>query len=157
MSYLDHQRLRVRYGGLFGLSASGFRRRNPGIAELFPTADEVMLTLEGYYHKVGGSACILYEVPEMRFDVAEEGGELELALPNPKGGFVAVIIDVLASAPHEAETMLDDLFDTCGVVRAKPASVTAIVGLSPDDYMQRLKASMHFLATKLRNKPGQEV
>ena len=70
-------------------------KRKTSMGDLFPTADEVVLAMRGYFQKLGESASMIYEVPDMRFDVVDEGQVLELAMPNPKGDYIGVIVDVL--------------------------------------------------------------
>lgn len=149
MADFDRYRMRVKYKDFAGLSGCGFRNRATRLEDLFPTADEVVLAMKGCFHKLGGSASIIYEVPGMRFDVAESDRVLELAVPNPKGDYVGVIIDVLALDVHHAHGMMDDIEASCQIVPAKLSEVMGILEMSQEDYIQRLRDSVRFLTTEL--------
>ncbi len=53
------------------------------LADLFPTADEMILSMTAYFQKLDQSASIIYEVPDMRFNVVDNNRILELAVPHP--------------------------------------------------------------------------
>jgi len=147
---LDRYRLKIQYKGLEGLSEIGFKKHKALVADLFPTADELFLSMKAYFQKLGQSASIIYEVPEMRFEVVDSNRLLELALPNPRGDYMGLIIDVLALDIKNAQLMMDDIETTCGFVRAKLRDVMGIMEMSEDDYLRRLKDGMKLLANELR-------
>jgi hypothetical protein len=149
MANLDRYRMSVRYHGMYGFSAMGFKDRTTPLADLFPTADEVMLSMTGCFWRLDESAAMMYELGDLRFEVVVEDGELELALSNPNGGFVPLIIDVLAPDVEEARMMMEDIETTCGFVRAKLRDALAITETSEDAYLERLKESMRLLANEL--------
>ena len=150
MTNFDRLRMRVTYKGLDGLSACGFRSREVPLGELFPTADEVVLTMAGCFHKLGEAATVIYEVPDKRFDVASTDGVLDLAVSNPKGDHIGVIIDVLALDIHAAEGMMDDVTETCEIVPIKLSDAMGIMDIEEEDYLDRLRDSMRLLHTELR-------
>lgn len=150
MMDLNRYRIKVAYKGFEGLSEIGFKERKVPLDDLFPTADKVLLTMKGYYHRVGESASLIYEVPNVRFDVVETDRLLELAMENPRGDSVGVIIDILARDPADAQMMMDDIEATCGLVRAKFREAMGIMEMSEEDYMERLRYSMRLLANELR-------
>jgi hypothetical protein len=147
---LDRYRIRVRYKGLEGLSEMGFKRREVLVADLFPTADELILSMKAYFHRVDGSASIIYEVPGTRFNVAEDHQFLELAVPAAQGDYIGLIIDTLALDVSEAGLMMEDIETTCGLVRARFGDALGIMEMSEDDYVHRLRDSMRLLANELR-------
>ena len=114
-------------------------KRKTSMGDLFPTADEVVLAMRGYFQKLGESASMIYEVPDMRFDVVDEGQVLELAMPNPKGDYIGVIVDVLALDGRAARMMMDDIEETCEGVRARLSEAIGIMEISEEDYLQRLR------------------
>lgn len=120
------------------------------MSELFPTADEIVLAMEGCFQRVGPSATVIYEFPDFRFDVADSDHVLDLAVADPKGHYVAVIVDVLAFDIESADRMMNDIEETCQIVRAKLSEVIGIVESSEADYMRRLRDSMELLASELR-------
>ena len=150
MVHLDGYRIRVRYKGLEGLSQIGFKKQDARLEDLFPTADELVLSTKAYFHKLDESAALMYEVPNVRFGVVENNGILELAVPNPRGDYVGLIIDVLALDVTDTQMMMDDIERTCGFVRAKLRDAIGIMEMSEDDYVQRLRDSMRLLANELR-------
>ena len=79
MANLDRYRMTVRYKGLHGLSEIGFKKRDILLEDLFPTADKVVLSMAGSFHKLDEAAALMYEVPDLRFGVAESDHLLELA------------------------------------------------------------------------------
>lgn len=149
---LDRYSLKIQYRGLEGFSRIGFMNRKPPLGDLFPTADELILAMKAYFQKLDQSASIIYEVPEMRFDVADENRILELAVPNPHGESMGVIIDVLARDIRNAQLMMEDIETTCGFVRTKLREAMGIMEMTQDDYIQRLRDSMRLLANELRPK-----
>jgi hypothetical protein len=149
MANLDRYRMSVRYHGMYGLSTMGFKDRKTPLAELFPTADEVMLSMTGLFWRLDESAAMVYELADQRFEVIVEDGDFELALPNPNGEFVPLIVDVLARDLEEARLMMDDIETTCGLIRAKLRDTLGVTETSEDDYLDRLKESTRLLATEL--------
>jgi hypothetical protein len=149
MANLDRYRMSVRYREMYGLSAMGFKPRETPLADLFPTADEVMLSMTACFWRLDESAALMYEVPGQRFEVVAEDRQLELALPNPNGEFVALIVDVLAHDGQEAQIMLEDIETTCEFVPAKLRDALAITEIPEDEYLDRLKESMRLLANEL--------
>jgi hypothetical protein len=150
MANLDRYRLGVAYKGLRGLSEMGFKQRKTLLSELFPTADEVILSLAGYFWKLDEAAAVLYEVPDLRFEVVETDHVVELAVPNPSGDYTGLIVDVLAIDAEGARTMLDDIETTCGLVKAKLRDAMRMMEMSEEDCLERLKDSMKLLANELR-------
>jgi hypothetical protein len=150
MAHRDDYRIRVRYQGLEGLSQIGFKKQQVRLDDLFPTADELVLSMRAYFQKLDEAASLLYEVPDVRFGVAESNGLLEMAVPDSRGEYVGLIIDVLALDLGNATMMMDDIEKTCGCVRARLRDAMGIMQISEDDYMRRLKDSMKLLANELR-------
>ncbi len=150
MANFERYRLRVKYDGFKGLSGCGFRKRQPPLSELFPTSDEIVLGMRGCLHKVARAASIIYEVPDLRFDVVDANHVLELAVPDSKGQYFAMIVDVLAQDFDGAKRMLNDIEVACRIVRAKHSEVIGITESSKDDTLERLKESMELLAAELR-------
>jgi hypothetical protein len=146
----DLHRMKVGYHGLAGLSEIGFRNHTTAVADLFPTADEVVLSMRGYFCKWEQSASIVYEVPDLRFDVAESEHVLELAVPNPKGQSTGVIIDILALDPRDAAMTMQEIEAACGFIRARLSDAMRIMEISERDYLQRLKSSVRLLENQLR-------
>jgi hypothetical protein len=142
--------MRIRYRGLDGLSEIGFKKQEVVLEDLFPTADRLVLSMKAYFQRLEGAASILSEIPEARFGVVEEDHILELAVPKPRGEYVGVIIDVLALDIRDAATMMDDIENTCGFVRARFSEVMGLLEMSENDYLRRLSESMRLLATELR-------
>lgn len=149
MTHLDHYRMRVRYKGLEGLSEIGFKKREIHLSDLFPTADEIVLSIAGCFYKLGDAAAVISEVPEQRFEVVETDRVLELAMPDPKGDYVGLIIDVLARDPRDAEAMMVDIEATCGFVRTRRGEALRIMELPETEDLQRLKDSLKLIATEL--------
>jgi hypothetical protein len=147
---LNRYRLKIQYKGLEGFSEIGFKKHKAVLADLFPTADELVLSMQAYFQKLGQSAAIIYEVPDLRFDVADSNRILELAVPNPRGESMGVIIDVLALDMRNAHQMMEDIETTCGFVRTKLGDAMGIMEITEADYIQRLKDSMSLLANELR-------
>jgi len=150
MANLDRYRMGVAYKGLHGLSAMGFKKRATRLDDLFPTADEVILSLAGYFWKLDEAAAVIYEVPDLRFEVVAEGGVLELALANPSGDYTGLIIDVLALDGKDAQMMMEDIETACGFVRTKLRDAMRVMEMSEDDCLERLRDSMRLLTTELR-------
>jgi len=150
MIRLDHYRIRVRYKGLEGFSEIGFKKQEVLLGDLFPTADELVLSMRAYFHRLDESASILYEVPGRRFHVVENNQLLELAVPSPRGDYLGLIIDILALDIRDAQMMMDDIEKTCGFVRARLRDAMGIMEMSEDDYTRRLRDSMRLLANELR-------
>jgi len=147
---LDRYRMKIRYEGLEGLSETGFRRREVRVEDLFPTADELILSMKAYFHRLEGSAALIYEVPELRFNVAEDGRLLELAVASPRGEYLGVIIDILALDSANAGLMMEDIEVACGLVRARFRDALGIMEMSEDQYLERLGDSVKLLAHELR-------
>jgi len=149
MAHLDHYRMRVRYKGLEGLSEIGFKKRETLLADLFPTADEIVLSIAGCFYRLDEAAAVISEVPEQRFEVVETDRVLELAMPDPKGDYVGLIVDVLARDIRDAEAMMADIEATCGFVRTRRGEALRIMELPEDEDLQRLKDSLKLIATEL--------
>jgi hypothetical protein len=154
MPNLDRYRMPVRYKGLHGLSEIGFKKRELLLGDLFPTADEIVFSIAGYFYRLDQSAALIYEIPGLRLDVIETDRVLELALEDPKGSYVGLIIDVLARDAKDAEWMMEDIETTCGFVRARLRDAMGIMDISEEDHIQRLRESLRLLATDLgRQRP----
>ena len=149
MLQVDHYRMRVQYHGLDGLSEIGFKKRDATMEDLFPTADRLILSMKAYFHKLGGSASIMYEVPDARFGVVEDHHILEVAVPHPRGEYIGIIVDVLGLDLESAKRMLGDIEKTCGLVRARFREVMGVLEMSEGDYIHRLQDSMRLLANEL--------
>lgn len=154
---LDRYSLRIQYKGLEGFSKIGFMKCKPPLTDLFPTADELILAMKAYFQKLDQSAAIIYEVPDLKFDVVDDNHILELAVPNPHGESMGIIIDVLARHIDNAHLMMEDLETTCGFVRTKLRDAMGIMEMSEADYIQRLRDSMRVLTTELHRKAGPEA
>jgi hypothetical protein len=152
MIHLDRYRIRLRYEGLEGLSEVGFKKHNVLLEDLFPTADELVLSMKACFHRLDRSASIIYEVPNIRFDVVASNRVLELAVPNPKGDYVGSIIDILAVDIEDAQMMMKDIEATCGFVRARASDAIGVMEMSEADYAGRLRDSMRFLANHLHRR-----
>jgi hypothetical protein len=152
---LDRYRLKIQYKGLEGFSEIGFKKRAALLEDLFPTADGLILSIKAYFHKLDQSASIIYEVPDMRFQVVENNRVLEVAVPDPRGDCMGIIIDVLALDIANAHLMMDDIERACGFVRAKLRDGMGIMEISEADYVQRLRDSMKLLANELRPRPAE--
>ncbi len=154
MPNLDRYRMPVRYKGFHGLSEIGFKKRDILLGDLFPTADEVVLSIAGCLCRLDESAALIYEIPGLRLDVVETDRVLELALEDPKGRYVGLIIDVLARDANDAEWMMADIETTCGFVRARLRDAMGIMDISEEDHVQRLRESLRLLAADLgRERP----
>ena len=141
--------MRVRYQGLEGLSEIGFKKREILLGDLFPTSDEIVFSISGCFYRSDASAAVISEIPEQRFEVVETDRVLELAMPDPKGDYVGLSIDVLARDPRTAEAMMADIEGTCGFVRTRRREALGIMEISEAEDLQRLKDSMKLLATEL--------
>ncbi len=150
MIHFDRYRIEVRYREFEGLSEIGFKKHTALLADLFPTADEMVLSMKACFHKLDQSASVIYEVPDIRFDVAENNRLLELAVPNPRGDYMGVIIDILSLDIENARIMMEDIEATCGFVRARLCDAMRIMEISERDYIRRLKDSVNLLANELR-------
>jgi hypothetical protein len=148
--HLEGYRVRLHYHGLEGLSQIGFKKCQDRLADLFPTADELVLSVKAYYYRLDESAAILYELSEARFGIVENDRVLELAVPDPRGEYTGLIFDVLALEAEEARMMMDDLEQTCGFIRARLRDALNIMEMSEDDYLRRLRDSLRLLAHHLR-------
>jgi hypothetical protein len=146
----DGYRIKVRYHGLEGLSQTGFVKHEVRLGDLFPTADELILSVKAYFHRLGESAALVYDIPA-RFGIVENDRVLELAVPDPRGDYRGCIIDVLALDIGNAALMMEDIETTCGFVRAQLHDALGIMEMSQDDYMRRLRDSMRLLANELRH------
>lgn len=142
--------MRVSYKGLEGLAEIGFKKREALLADLFPTADEIVLSIAGCFYRLGQAAAIISEIPEQRFEVVETDRVLELALPDPKGDYVGLTIDVLACDMPNAESMLADVEATCGFVRARSREALGIMEITETDYFQWLKDNLRLMVTELK-------
>ncbi len=149
MGHLDGYRLKVRYKGLDGLSEIGFKKHSVRLEDLFPTADELVLSMKAYFHRLDEAAALMYEVPDARFGVVDNQGLLELAVPDPRGDYTGIIIDVLALDFTDAQMMMGDIERTCGFVKAGFRDALGIMSMSQSDYVRRLKDSMRLLANSL--------
>ena len=150
MVHLDGYRIRVHYHGLEGLSEIGFRRRQVRLDELFPTADELIVSMKAYYQRLDEAASLVYEVPDVRFGIAESNGLLELAVADRQGEYTGLVIDVLAPDAANAHLMMDDMEKTCGFIRARFSDALGIMVMSEDEYVERLRDSLRLLSQKLR-------
>ena len=146
---LDNYRITLRYHGLEGLSQIGFKRHNVRLDELFPTADEVVLSMKAYFHRLDEAAALMYEVPTTRFGIVASDRRLELAVPDPRGDYTGVIIDVLAQDLSNAHRMMADIEESCDFVRAKTREALDIMEMSADDYQRRLRDSLRLLTNEL--------
>jgi hypothetical protein len=151
MDHLDGYRIKTRYKGLEGLSEIGFKKHAVRLADLFPTADEVILSMKAYFHRLGEAAALMYEVPDARFGVVDDRGLLELAVPDSRGDYTCLIVDVLALDVTDAQMMMSDIEKTCGFIKARLRDALGILGMSQSDYVRRLQDSMRLLANSLRH------
>jgi len=151
MGHLGGYRLKVRYKGLDGLSEIGFKKHETRLEDLFPTADELVLSVKAYFHRLDEAAAIMYEVPDARFGVVENQGLLELAVPDSRGDYTGLIIDVLALDVTDAQMMMSDIEKTCGFVRARFRDALGIMGMAQKDYVRRLRDSMRLLTNSLHH------
>ncbi len=151
MIHLDDYRIKVHYKGLEGLSEIGFKKHEVRLDDLFPTADEVILSMKAYFQRLDEAAALMYEVPDARFGVVENQGLLELAVPDPRGDYTGLIVDVLAQDITDAHMMMSDIERTCGFVRAKFGDALGIMAMSQNDYVRRLRDSMRLLANSLHH------
>ena len=149
MANLDRYRMRVRYKGLEGLSEIGFKKREALLADLFPTADEIVLSIAGCFYRLDDAAAVVCEIPEQRFEVVETDRILDLAMPDPKGDYVGLAIDILARDARNAELMLADIEGTCHFVRARRREALGIMEISETEDLQRLRDGMRLMATEL--------
>ena len=150
MAHLDGYTIRAQYKGLQGLSRIGFKKQQVLLDDLFPTADEIVLSMQACFHRLDESASIMYEIPDKRFTVVEDNRLLDLAVPDPRGDYVGFIVDVLALDIREAKMMMADIESTCGLVKARIREAMEIMEISEADYMRRLRESMRFMASQLR-------
>lgn len=146
---LDGYRLKVHYKGMEGLSEIGFKKHEVRLEDLFPTADELILSMKAYFQRLDEAAVLMYEVPDARFGVVENDGLLELAVPDPRGDYTGLIIDVLALDVTDAQMMMSDIERTCGFVKAKFRDALGIMTMSQSDYVRRLRDSVRLLANSL--------
>lgn len=151
MIHLDDYKIRIQYKGLEGLSQIGFKKQDARLEDLFPTADELVLSMKAYFLRLDEAAAILYEVPGARFGIVESNRVLELAVPNPRGEYLGLILDVLALDIEGAKMMMDDIEKTCGFVRARLRDALGIMEMSQDDYVQRRRDSARLMANQLRH------
>ena len=149
MPDLDRYRMTVGYKGLHGVSEIGFKKRSIALSEVFPTADEVVLSIAGVYWRVGEAAAIVYELPDLRFEVVETDRRLDLAVPDPQGDYCGLIIDILACDAEQLKAMVEDVERACGFVRSKLRQAMQVMEISEPDYLGRLRDSLHLLAHKL--------
>lgn len=131
------------------LSEVGFKKQEILLGDLFPTADEIVLSMEGCFHRLEESASVMYEISSKRFGVVEDNGRLEMAVPDKRGDYTAFIIDILAVDSKEARMMMDDIKKTCGFVRVRVRDAIEIMEISEDDYLRRMRDSMKFMASQL--------
>jgi hypothetical protein len=151
MDHLDGYRIKTRYKGLEGLSEIGFMKHAVRLEDLFPTADEVILSMKAYFHRLDEAAALMYEVPDARFGVVDNQGLLELAVPDSRGDYTGLIVDVLALDVTDAQMMMSDIEKTCGFVKATFRDALGIMGMSQSDYVRRLRDSMRLLANSLHH------
>jgi hypothetical protein len=149
MPDLDRYRMTVGYRGLHGVSEIGFKKRTVVLSEVFPTADEIVLSIAGTFWRVGESAAILYELPDLRFEVVETDRRLELAVPDSQGDYCGLIIDILASDGAQLKSMMEDAETACGFVRSKLDQAMRIMEITEPDYLGRLRDSLRLLAHEL--------
>jgi hypothetical protein len=149
MGHLEGYRIKTRYKGLDGLSEIGFKKHEVRLEDLFPTADEVILSMKAYFQRLDEAAALMYEVPDARFGVVDNNGVLELAVPDPRGEYTGLIIDVLALDVTDAQMMMTDIERSCGFVRASLRDALGIMEMSQSDYVRRLRDSMRLLANAL--------
>jgi len=149
MVNLDCYTIKAQYKGLVALSEVGFKKKEIMLGDLFPTADEIVLSMEGCFHRLQESASVMYEITSKRFSVVEDNGLFEMAVPDKRGDYTAFIIDVLAVDSREAKMMLDDIKKTCGFVRARVRDAIEIMEMSEHDYIRRMRDSMKFMASQL--------
>jgi hypothetical protein len=93
----------------------------------------------------------MYEVPDARFGVVENEGLLELAVPDARGDYTGMIVDVLALDVTDAQMMMSDIERTCGFVKATLRDALGIMAMSQDDYVRRLRDSMRLLTNSLHH------
>ncbi len=151
MGHLGGYRIKTRYKGLDGLSEIGFKKYEVRVEDLFPTADELVLSMKAYFYRLDEAAALMYEVPDARFGVVDNDGLLELAVPDSRGEYTGLIVDVLALDVTDAQMMMNDIERTCGFVKAKFRDALGIMGMSQNDYVRRLRDSMRLLANSLRH------
>ena len=151
MGHLDSYRLKVRYKGLDGLSEIGFKKYELRLDDLFPTADELILSMKAYFHRLDEAAALMYEAPDARFGVVEDQGLLELAVPDSRGDYTGLIVDVLALDVTDAQMMMSDIERTCGLVKAKFRDALGIMEMAQKDYVRRLRDSMRLLTNSLHH------
>lgn len=154
MLNLDRYRVKMRYKGFEGLSEIGFKKREILLGDLFPTADEVVLSIAGCFYRLDNAAALIYEVPSLKFEVVETDRVLELAMEDPKGDYVGLIIDVLARDANGVEAMMVDIETTCGFVRTHLGDAMRVTMISETDYLQRLRDSLRLLAHELSPRRG---
>jgi hypothetical protein len=149
MPNLDRYRMTVGYKGLHGVSEIGFKKRAVVLSEVFPTADEIVLSLAACFWRVGESAAVLYELPDLRFEVVETDRRLELAVADPQGDYCGLIIDILTMDSGQLRSMLEDVETACGFVRSKLRQAMGIMEITETDYLRRLRDSFRLLAHEL--------
>lgn len=152
MPDLDRYRMMVGYKGFHGVSEIGFKKREVVLSEVFPTADEIVLSISGIYWHVGEAAAVVYELSDLRFEVVETDRRLDLAVPDPQGDYCGMIIDVLASDVGQVKAMMADVETACGFVRSKLDQAMRIMEISEPDYLERLRDSLRLLAHELGRK-----
>ena len=146
---LDRYRMSVRYKGLLGVSEIGFKARKVALSQVFPTADEIVLSIAGVYWRVDEAAAIVYERSDLRFEVVETDRRLDLAVDDPQGDYCGVIIDILACDGEQLRAMLADVEAACGFVRSKLGEAMRIMEISEPEYVERLRDSLRLLAHEL--------
>ncbi len=151
MGHLDGYRIKTRYKGLDGLSEIGFKKHEVRLDDLFPTADELVLSMKAYFYRLDEAAALMYEVPDARFGVVDNDGLLELAVSDPRGDYTGLIVDVLALDVTDAQMMMSDIERTCGFVKANFRDALGIMTMSQSDYVRRLRDSMRLLANALHH------
>ena len=144
----------VGYKGFHGVSEIGFKKRNVALSEVFPTADEIVLSIAGVYWRVGGAAAIVHELPDLRFEVVETDRRLELAVPDHQGEYCGLIIDILACDAEQLKAMVEDVERACGFVRSKLGQAMRIMEIGEADYLGRLRDSLRLLAHELGRDAG---
>lgn len=149
MPDLDRYRMMVGYKGFHGVSEIGFKRREVVLSEVFPTADDIVLSLSACFWRLDESAAVIYELADLRFDVVETDRRLDLAVPDPQGDYCGMIIDILAFDVEQVKAMLADVETACGFVRSKLDQAMRVMEIDEPDYLARLKDSLRLLAHEL--------
>jgi hypothetical protein len=119
MGHLDGYRIKTRYKGLDGFSEIGFKKHEVRLDDLFPTADELVLSMKAYFYRLDEAAaapCMRSRCPVWRSRTA---GFWSWRCRTR--GLRRLIVDVLALM-SPMQMMMSDIEKTCGFVR--PSLVT---------------------------------